>query len=299
VEASSTENSDLFWSLRGAGAAFGIVTSFTFKTFTAPENNLVFEYSIPSQNSSQLANILGILQDFTIRTQPPELNMRLFVGRNQLTGVYYGSRAEYDKIMNPLLTKLGVPTSGSGSGTVSAKSWINTLTSFSNGALAQPEKYDYHENFFAKSLMADYLSPAALAALADYYFNTARRINRIWYLLIDMHGGAKSAVSSVAADATSYAHRNATFKIQFNDRIFPDNAVYQPDMFSFLNGWVGAIEAADAGVKHGMYINYADTYLTKDEAHTRYWKDHYTKLVQFKGRYDPKNVFKGPQLVGS
>jgi hypothetical protein len=299
VTASSTENPDLFWSLRGAGAAFGIVTSFTFKTFDAPENNLVFEYLINTKNSSQLADTLSILQDFTIHTQPPELNMRLFVGRNQLTGVYYGNRTEYDKIMKPLLTKLGVPATGSGSGTVSTKSWINTLTSFSNGALAQPEKYDYHENFFAKSLMADYLSPKALTALAEYYFTTASRMNRIWYLLIDMHGGANSAVSAVAADATSYAHRNATFKIQFNDRIFPDNAVYQPDMFSFLNGWVGAIEAADPQVKHGMYINYADTYLSKDEAHTRYWKSHYTKLVQFKNKYDPKNVFKGPQLVGS
>jgi hypothetical protein len=299
VTASSTENPDLFWSLRGAGAAFGIVTSFTFKTFDAPENNLVFEYFINTKNSSQLADALGVLQDFTIHTQPPELNMRLFVGRNQLTGVYYGNRTEYDKIMKPLLTKLGVPTTGSGAGTVSTKSWINTLTSFSNGALAQPEKYDYHENFFAKSLMADYLSPKALTALAEYYFTTASRMNRIWYLLIDMHGGANSAVSAVAADATSYAHRNATFKIQFNDRIFPDSAVYQPDMFSFLNGWVGAIEAADPQVKHGMYINYADTYLSKDEAHTRYWKSHYTKLVQFKDKYDPKNVFKGPQLVGS
>ena len=44
VTASATENSDLFWSLRGAGAAFGIVTHFTFKTFDAPESNLVFEY---------------------------------------------------------------------------------------------------------------------------------------------------------------------------------------------------------------------------------------------------------------
>lgn len=63
--------------------------------------------------------------------------MRLFVGRNQFTGVYYGIWTDYDKLINPLLTRLGVATS---SGTVSA--WINTLTSFSNGALAQPDIYD-------------------------------------------------------------------------------------------------------------------------------------------------------------
>jgi hypothetical protein len=294
VTASATENADLFWSLRGAGAAFGIVTSFTFKTFDAPEGNLVFEYYINSQNSAQLVNILSVLQNFTRDTQPPELNMRLFVGRNQFTGVYYGNRTEYDKLMNPLLTKLGV-----GSGTVSSKSWMDTLTSFSNGPLAQPDIYDYHENFYAKSLMPNFLSQKALTGLADYYFNTARSMTRSWYLLIDMHGGAKSAISNVGTDATAYAHRNATFKLQFNDRIFPDNAQYKPEMMSFLNGWVSAIEAGDPGVKHGMYINYADTNLTKSEAHTRYWMDHYSKLVDLKTKYDPKKVIEGPQLVGS
>jgi hypothetical protein len=295
VTASATENPDLFWSLRGAGAAFGIVTSFTFKTFDAPENNIVFEYYINTQDASQLTSILSTLQNFTINTQPPELNMRLFVGRNQFTGVYYGNRTEYDKLMTPLLTKLGVSST---SGSVSAKSWINTLTSFSNGPLAQPDIYDYHENFYAKSLMADYLNEKSLTGLSEYYFNTARRLTRSWYLLIDMHGGSKSAISAVDADATSYAHRNATFKMQFNDRIFPDSAAYKPEMMSFLNGWVAAIEAGD-NVKHGMYINYADTNLTNADAHTRYWKGHYSKLVDLKAKYDPKKVFEGPQLVGS
>lgn len=294
VTASATENPDLFWSLRGAGAAFGIVTSFTFKTFDAPEGNLVFEYYINSKNSSQLVNILSVLQTFTRDTQPPELNMRLFVGRNQFTGVYYGNRTEYDKLMSPLLTKLGVT-----SGTVSSKSWMDTLLSFSNGPLAQPDIYDYHENFYAKSLMPKFLSEKALTGLADYYFSTASRLTRSWYLLIDMHGGAKSAISAVGADATAYAHRNATFKMQFNDRIFPDSAQYKPEMMSFLNGWVSAIEAGDPGVKHGMYINYADTNLTKSEAHTRYWMDNYAKLVDVKAKYDPKKVIEGPQLVGS
>ncbi|KAH3917616.1 hypothetical protein HBH56_042700 [Parastagonospora nodorum] len=295
VTASATENSDLFWSLRGAGAAFGIVTSFTFKTFDAPENNLVFEYFINAANSSQLVNILSTLQDFTINTQPPELNMRLFVGRNQFTGVYYGNRTEFDKLMKPLLTKIGVSTT---SGTVSVKSWMNTLTSFSNGPLAQPEIYDYHETFFAKSLMPDYLNDKALKGLADYYFSTARKVSRPWYLLIDMHGGAKSAIAQVGADATAYAHRNATFKMQFNDGVF-GNSVYKPEMMSFLNDWVTAIESGDTLVKHGMYINYADTNLTNSEAHTRYWGKNYAKLVDIKAKYDPKKVFEGPQLVGS
>tara|TARA_R110002003_G_scaffold44_19_gene3430 strand:+ start:8947 stop:9771 length:825 start_codon:yes stop_codon:yes gene_type:complete len=274
-----------------------VVTSFKFKTFDAPEDNLVFSYSLTPSNATQLANMLSILQDFTIHTQPPELNMRLFLP-SQFTGVYYGNRSDFDRVMNPLLTQLGVPLTGRGAGTVSAKSWLNTLTSFSNGPLAQPEVYDTHENFYAKSLMPDYLSSEALTALSNYYYNTARRISRSWYLLIDMHGGSGSAVSAVAPDATAYAHRNATFKMQFYDIQF-GTSTYKPEWMDFMNGWIKAIEDASPGQTFGMYINYADTNLTKEEAHTHYWKDHYAKLVELKERYDPGRVFEGPQLVGS
>lgn len=41
VTASKTENSELFWGLRGAGHNFGIVTSATFKVYDAPNNGNV------------------------------------------------------------------------------------------------------------------------------------------------------------------------------------------------------------------------------------------------------------------
>ena len=294
VTASATENTDLFWSLRGAGAAFGIVTSFTFKIFDAPENNLVYSYTMQSANASDMASQLAILQNFTLYDQPPELNMRLFLNSGQLTGVYYGSRSAYNAIMLPLLSKLRIAASDSA---VSTKSWTDTLLAFSNGPLKQPEPYDYHETQYAKSLMPDRLSTAALAALSNYFFNTARSIGRPYYLLIDMHGGNSSAISQVGTDATSYAHRNAVFKMQFYDRVYNGN--YDPSWFSFLNGWIKAINDASPGVNHGMYINYADTSLGKDEAHSRYWLGNYQKLVGVKTAWDPKRVFEGPQLVGS
>ena len=37
VDCSDTQNADLFWALRGAGSNFGIVTSFVFRTFPAPD----------------------------------------------------------------------------------------------------------------------------------------------------------------------------------------------------------------------------------------------------------------------
>jgi FAD/FMN-containing dehydrogenase len=293
VTASATENTDLFWSLRGAGAAFGIVTSFTFKTFDAPEDNLVYSYTMQSANAPEMASQLAILQNFTLYDQPPELNMRLFLNSGQLTGVYYGSRSAYNAIMLPLLSKLRIAASDSA---VSTKSWTDTLLAFSNGPLKQPEPYDYHETQYAKSLMPDRLSTAALSALSNYFFNTARSIGRPYYLLIDMHGGNSSAISQVGADATSYAHRNAVFKMQFYDIAFGN---YNSNWYSFLTNWVKAITDASPGEKFGMYINYADTQLNSTDAHTRYWGSHYERLAGIKTKYDPGKVFYGPQLVGS
>lgn len=275
------------------------MTSFKFKTFTAPENNLVFNYFLSPSTATQLADVLSILQNFTMHNQTAELNMRLFLP-SQLTGVYYGNRTEYDRIITPLLTQLGSATTGRPpTGSVSSNSWLNTLSSFSNGPLPQAEIYDTHENFYAKSLMPSSLSPAALRALAEYYFSTARRITRGWYLLIDLHGGAHSAVSAVPDNATAYAHRKATFKMQFYDVLYANAGTYNPEWFGFLNGWVKAIEDASPVGAMGMYVNYADTNLTREEAHRRYWGGHYDRLVEVKKMYDPGRVFEGPQLVGS
>lgn len=296
VTASPTQNPDLFWALRGAGAAFGIVTNFKFKTFTAPDNNIVFQYFVSPSSASQLSTILTALQDFTRNSQPPELNMRLFLsGFTTFSGVYYGSRADYDKIMNPLLNKMGIGSGGFAS--ISQNNWLNTLTSFSNGPLEQAKVYDTHETFFSKSLMPDYLPPAAIDALSKYWDANARSNSRSWYLLFDSHGGKNSAITNVSDDATAYAHRNATFKMQFYDRVNSGN--YDPAWFPFLNGWVKSITDAVPDKNYGMYINYADTSLSKDEAHSHYWLTHYEKLSALKQTWDPKKVFEGPQLVGS
>ncbi|KAJ4305528.1 hypothetical protein N0V90_001059 [Kalmusia sp. IMI 367209] len=293
VTASPTQNPDLFWALRGAGAAFGIVTNFKFKTFNAPESNIVFNYFVQPSSASQLASMLTALQDFTRNSQPPELNMRLFLsGFTTFSGVYYGSRADFDKVINPLLQKMGIS-----SGSVSTNGWLNTLTSFSNGALEQSKPYDTHETFFAKSLMPEYLSGAAITALSNYWNANARSNTRSWYLLFDCHGGKNSAISNVSADATAYAHRNATFKMQFYDRV--SSGSYNSAWFPFLNGWIKAITDASPGVNYGMYINYADTSLTKEEAHGHYWLGNYERLAALKDVWDPKKVFEGPQLVGS
>lgn len=116
-------------------------------------------------------------------------------------------------------------------------------------------------------------------------------------MLIDLYGGNSSAVSQVSPNETSYAHRGTIFKMEFYDSsLFGD---YPSDGFSFLNGWVDAIEQAQGKEQIGMYINYADPTLTTAEAHHLYWLDNYERLSRLKDEFDPNKVFMNPQAVNS
>ena len=56
-----------------------------------------------------------------------------------------------------------------------------------------------------------------------------------------MHGGQNSAIAQVESGATSYAHRDKLYIIQFYDRI--DNGTYPAGGQNFLTSWTKAVTA--------------------------------------------------------
>jgi hypothetical protein len=145
-------------------------------------------------------------------------------------------------------------------------------------------------------MMTPLLPKAAVQAWSDYLVNTARKVNRSWYILMDMHGGKGSAVTAVSNNDTAYAHRDSLLKFELFDQSFGD---YPSTGFSFLNGWVNATMSNMDPDELGMYINYADTSLTNDEAHHYYWMSNYDRLASLKETWDPTGMFTYPQGVGS
>jgi hypothetical protein len=268
VKASESSHADLYWALRGAGSSYGIVTSFEFKTHAAPENNTVFSYYF-NWNETQARNGFTVLQNFANTTVPKELNMRLLVNsfQFQLMGVYFGSQESFLASFMPILAQLGEPSRIS----ISSKSWLDTLGTYAYDSLAQPSpplNYNNQENFFSKSLMTVAVNEEAITAFWSYWAQNATKINRAWFLIIDLHGGPGSAVTQVPADATSYAHRKALLKYEFYDRVYSGN--YPSNGFNFLNGWVETITGTMNETTFGMYVNYADPTLSLDEAHKYY-----------------------------
>lgn len=134
VTASTTQNPDLFWAIRGAGASFGIITQYKFQTFAAPTQNYVYSYNIQFNKANYLA-----LQNYANTTMPAEMNMRVFIspGGVQLEGVYYGSQSAFQSAISPLLSKIGNP-GGSGSN----MGWIQALNNYAYMSLTTPIDYD-------------------------------------------------------------------------------------------------------------------------------------------------------------
>ncbi|RYO89433.1 hypothetical protein DL766_003266 [Monosporascus sp. MC13-8B] len=83
VEASATENADLFWGLRGAGHNFGIVTELTFNTW--PQENDGMHYNAAMEfTTGSLEGILATVNDI-IPDQDPALAIEMFFYTNPQT----------------------------------------------------------------------------------------------------------------------------------------------------------------------------------------------------------------------
>lgn len=144
AKASESSASDLFWAVRGAGPAFGIITGFKFQTFKVPESNVAYQYDLRGLDRAKLVDALVMLQDYANDEQPVEMNMQVTLAKGsvQLSGMYHGDMKGFNETMQPLLEKLGNPPSGFGP---EVMGWIDSLKHHAYGPLLPTEPM--HNNF--------------------------------------------------------------------------------------------------------------------------------------------------------
>lgn len=148
MTASSTQNSELFWALRGAGMSFGIVTSFKFRTIAAPAENVIFYYPY-LWNQAQARAGWEAWQEYcggsTDPIIPREMNIRWVVVNYAsgymiflLEGAYHGSQADFLVAIKPLLSALemvgGLQADIRGTGPHSL-GWLDSLLYANNNDL--------------------------------------------------------------------------------------------------------------------------------------------------------------------
>ncbi|KAI1816625.1 Glucooligosaccharide oxidase [Poronia punctata] len=288
VETSATEEPDLFWAMLGAGSNFGIALSYKFKTYEAPEEVTVYSARLP-WNKTTAAGGLEILEDWARNTMPESLNMRLAGGNRQanVEGAFIGDHKGLVEALEPLLNATG--------GTLTSNqtlTWVKALEHYAYTDLEQTYPYDVHETFYSKSLALTGLSGQAAEDFADYWFNNATKVSRIWWFQLDLQGGKNSFTENEDTSATSYAHRDKLYLLQLYDRVFFGD--YPEDGFDFLDDWVTTTTSSLSADDWGMYINYADARLDRDTAQQVYWGNSLAKLQTLKAQYDPEELFYYP-----
>jgi FAD/FMN-containing dehydrogenase len=272
VHTSAREQPDLFWALRGGGGGnVGIATSFTLST-TPAEDVAMASITWPWD---QAAQVIAAWQAWAPHTDL-RLSSSLAVFRPDsgvigFTGVLLGAVDELEALLGPLLA------TGSPSPYLRPLSWLDAAEE-----LAGPG--GEHAAFKNGSAFAYRpLPPDAIAMVVDQMSKAPAPANLISFFAL---GGA---IAGIAPGATAFPHRRALFDLQI--QAYWGEAWQEAENVAWVNG----VRQALTPYTTGAYVNYFDA--DQPDWPAAYYGRNLTRLMQAKARYDPDNVFNGPQSI--
>jgi FAD/FMN-containing dehydrogenase len=262
---SESENSDLFWAIRGGGGNFGVVTSFEFeahltgKVFAGP---IVYAFE----------NLEGVIKGWRdcMRQAPEELTTMLLamVGFNGgpptllVLCCYSGdNEAAANKALEPLLKIGKVAQNG-----VTLKDYADVLEE------AHPPA---GVKVMVNNVLVDDFSDEMISVIVGLFSNKSGPILQIRSL-----GGA---VNRVAQEATAFAHRNSEAMVLCPT--FVPLTATASEINEALRPW-----QAIAAFGQGSYVNFVSEETDKNLA-ANYPPATLDRLRKIKKIYDPGNIF--------
>ena len=297
VHATSTENTEIFWAIRGAADSFGIITTFYLRTEAAPAAVTYFSFQWKDAlyaSKKLFTNSFLHIQDFA--TNATVIDNRISFGIYldgsvyNLGGTFFGTVEEFNsKIAPELIRTLPTPAVT----ITKSYNWIDYLILMSDKTdIREPlTGYDEHDTFYAKSITvpeSDKLSAPPLNAFYDAIKSTTAS----YFVIINLYGGPKSAINTKTTVDAAYNDRDSLWVFQ--------NYGNGADSIPFINELNSVITKAQPKTSFGAYLNYVDPGYTAAEAHKLYYgSELYTKLAGLKTKYDPKSVYWNPQAIGA
>jgi FAD/FMN-containing dehydrogenase len=284
VHASETENSDLFWALRGGGGNFGVVSSFEFRLlpvgpmvlsglivhpFARAKELLAGYRQVASKAPDELTVWVVLRQAPPLPFLPAEVH-----GKEILVFAvcYTGDEVSGQRALEPL-RGLGQPIAD----VIGMQPYAAWQTAFD--PLLTPGAYNYWKshNFLE-------LSDGLLDTLGSY---AARLPTPECEIFIGQLGGA---TSRVALDSTAYPHRNVNFVMNVHTRW------REPADERRSIDWARQLFAETAPhATGGVYVNF----MPEDEIDrvSSAYGANYARLAALKAKYDPGNLFRLNQNV--
>jgi FAD/FMN-containing dehydrogenase len=274
--ASPTEHPDLFWALRGAGANFGVVTSFEYRLHELGPvlgGGVVFPLA-------KAKRVLAIYDEFA-RSCPDELSVNAAVATATdgipVVGIavtWCGPLDVGERLLKPLRT-FETPIAD----TIAPMRYVDRQRT--NDAVFPRGRRHYWKAGWQRRLDA-----AAIDVVIDFAARRPSPYTRISFQ--HMHGAA----ARVSATETAFFHRHDQWEVQMLSQWIDadddeQNIQWAREMYAEMEPYLD----------HAVYVNMlgADE---SDRVRTAYGHN-YERLVAIKAVYDPTNFFRSNQNVSS
>jgi FAD/FMN-containing dehydrogenase len=274
LTASATENSDLFWGVRGGGGNFGIVTSFEYQLH--PVDQLLAGLLL--YPVTQAKDVLRFYREYT-RSAPDELTVWAILlatpdGTQSLAlfVCYNGSSAVALQTVQPL-KEFGPPLEDH----LGPMSYRQVQTMFD---AAFPSG---RQGYWKSSFLGD-LSDEAIDIMVAQFATVPSPQSAV---LIEHLGGA---VSRVGTDETAFNYRDAPYSFLILS-MWPDRTESEQNI-QWTDEFWQAMQQFSSG---GVYVNYLGEG-GADRVKAAYGR-HYERLVALKTQYDPTNIFRCNQNI--
>ena len=279
VTASETENPDLFWGMRGAGANFGVVTALEFQLHPFGPN---INRGVQFYPAVRVHELWGMYRDW-MATAPDELMATFNFVRALpaedfppelagepviIIGINHSGNADaVERDIGPLRS-----IAPAVSGSVEAQRYVELQT-------ASDDAMSWGHRVYTKGAFANDLRPETLDALVAH----AATVEGDESLSIWSQGGA---IGRLPEDAMAFTGRSAAFQLDA-ESFWDDPAEDERHM-----GWARrAMAIVEPDAATGQYVN-SITDVGPNAAKAVYGDAKQDRLVALKRAWDPDNVFR-------
>ena len=284
VKASGSENSELFWAIRGGGGNFGIVTEFEFKCAKIGtevysgaivkkiddlESYMKFHREYVRKMADEMTIWLVIRHAPPLPFIPQEMHGKLVM---IIPFAYLGNQEAGKELMQPVRDYTG--TIGDGSAMHPYLAWQSAFDGLvSHGAR------NYWKSHHLTSLTDD-----CIEIINNYAIKMPTDECEIF--IAHMEG----ALSRIPGSDTAFSHRNTPFVLNLHTRW------QNPQNDEKCLKWAKDFHQDTQPFSRGVYVNFLSNE-GEDRVKQAYTPDVYKKLVTVKNQWDPGNLFRINQNI--
>ncbi|EEU34981.1 uncharacterized protein NECHADRAFT_78529 [Fusarium vanettenii 77-13-4] len=204
TRATKMTNSDLFWSMSGAGASFGIATEFKFQTKPMLKELTTFSYNYSTTDKALLARAMKAFNKLASeKSTSRKVSRSGNLAKNSfyVSGVFLGHKKDFDALSLDKHFPFGAEKTVRG-----CISWIDYMNGLFRGASNVPgQAYSYAKDLAVGGRNVS--SDSAVERFVDHV-QAADSGAVYWSYLFDWYGGA---VNDVDTGATPFPHRNLRY----------------------------------------------------------------------------------------